>query len=399
MMGFFVRTRSPKRTLRSAATRCIAATVIQSLVLCVSAAAAAPVADELERGVPSVRPAAPLYPPQGANLPVSPAGQPANGIVQPNGQPVTPATTSSGGGAQTNARAGNQPPVPELTPYVNLQDEHEAWRQPVAAPGQVAPGVRLIRMRDNMIGVIHTRAYKKTLIRLPACEEVTIATPGESSGFVATVPAIANGGAAHAKSLGIPLNEVEVSTKISGSDTSLHIRTRSGRLYAFQVFAEPLDYGSVSDLTVLVEHDGACAPVDGGRQGAQSSSPTDFVRSIPFDAKRLRFDAYKAYGASPAVAWLAPDQIAYDGVWLFLNYGRRADLISKPVAMNVVEGVPSPAQQEWVGQENEMLVVKSPGAVVMLQSGNTWLCVRRTVDDVTPVNAGSFVIDPALGRQ
>lgn len=391
--------RSPEGNARRAALLVLAVAAVMGLTLGVSPSVAAPVADELEHGVPGIRPAAPLYSPQGAAVPGAPAGQPANGMMQPSGQPVAPATASSGNGSQGNARAGGQPAVPELTPYVNLQDEHEAWRQPVAAPGQVAPGVRLIRMRDNMVGVIHTRAYKRTLIRLPACEEVTIATPGDTSGFVATVPALANGGASQARSLGIPLNEVEVSTKISGSDTSLHIRTRSGRLYAFQVFAEPLDYGSVSDLTVLVEHDGACAPVDGATQGGKSSSPADFVRTIPFNAQRLRFDAYKAYGASATVAWLAPDQIAYDGVWLFLNYGRRADLISKPVAMNVVEGVPSPAQQEWVGQDNEMLVVKSPAALVMLQSGNTWLCVRRTVDDVTPVNAGSFVIDPSLGRQ
>lgn len=364
---------------------------------------AAPVADELEHGAPpaasgpTVRPAGPLYAPQGATLPGA-GGVGGGQSINNQGAGPAAVTGSSNSVGRATAQAAGAGSV-ELNPYDPLGDEHAAWRNPVAAPGQVAPGVRLLRMRDNMVGVIHTRAYKLTMIRLPACEEVTIATVGESNGFIPKVPAISAGGGKEAVARGIPLNEVELATKVSGSDTSLHVRTRSGRLYAFQIFAEHLDSTNVSDLTVLVEHDGACAQADGDPVGGRSAAPApDFVRSIPFDAKRLRFDAYRAFGESPAVAWLAPDILAFDGMWLFIDYGRRADLISKPVALNVVEGVPSPAQQEWVGQDSAMLVVKSPADLVMLQSGNSFICIRRVVDTTQPLG-NAFVIDPSLGRR
>ncbi|MCW2242554.1 hypothetical protein [Azospirillum canadense] len=305
-------------------------------------------------------------------------------------QGATPVARSTGAAA-----AAAVPPPPELNPYTPLGDTHDAWRQPVAAPGQVAPGVRLLRMRDNMVGVIHTRAFKQTLIRLSPCEEITLASVGESRGFTATVEAIKAGGAAQAKARGIPLNEAELSTIVAGSDTSLHIRTRSGRLYAFQVFAETLDYDKVSDLSVIVEHDAAC---QAEAVVTSAAAPGDFVRRIPFDAAKMRFDAYRAFGADPSVAWLAPDHLAFDGLWLFIDYGRRADQIAKPIALNVVEGVPSPAQQEWIGPDSAMLVVKSPADTVMLQSGGTWLCVRRVTPDGPPPPLSVFAIDPALGK-
>lgn len=357
-------------------------------------AGAAPIQDELEHGAPGgstgagVRTAAPLYTPQGATLP---GGGGRTGSTAAGAAPVTRSTAA--GASPSEAAA-----PPELNPYESLDDTHEAWRQPVAAPGQVAPGVRVLRMRDNKIGVIHIRAFKQTLIRLPPCEEITLASVGESRGFTTQVQAIAAGSPAQARASGIPLNEAELSTIVSGSDTSLHIRTRSGRLYAFQVFAEKLDYANVSDLTVIVEHDAACQP-DGAAAAANDAAPGDFVRRIPFNAAAMRFDAYRAFGPDPSVAWLAPEHIAFDGAWLFIDYGRRADQMSKPIALNVVDGVPSPAQQEWIGPDSSMLVVKSPADTVMLQSGATWLCVRRIAEDSPPPPPSVFVVDPALDKR
>lgn len=372
----------------------IACPALVCIVLAAAPAIAADPVDELERGAPppgaAVRTAPPLYGTQGANLPASTVGQPS-GTQGPPG-PSMVSGVGAGGGRPA------PPPEPVLNPYQPLDDEHAAWRSPLPAPGQVAPGVRLLRMRDNTIGIVHTRAYKVSLIRLPPCEEITLASVGEDKGFVARVPGLTpKGGAAEARALGIPLNEVEINAKVSGSDTSLHVRTRSGRLYVFQIFAEKLDSKDVSDLTVLVEHDDACQPVALGSGTGSAAAPGDFVRRIPFDAARLRFDSYRAFGASPAVAWMAPQHIAFDGLWLFLDFGGKADQIAKPIAMNVVEGVPSPAQQEWIGQESATLVVKSPSDVVMLQSGASWICIRRVPED--HALPGVFAVDPALGKQ
>ena len=367
------------------------ATLLCGALLLAAPAGAAPISDELEHGAPTaatgagVRPAPPLYAAQGATLPGG--GTPA--APSPG---ATPVARSAGAGT-----APAVPPPPKLNPYTPLGDTHDAWRQPVAAPGQVAPGVRVLRMRDNMVGVIHVRAFKQTLIRLPVCEEVTVVSVGESQGFTPQVEALNAGSPAEAKARGIPLNEVGLSTIVAGSDTSLHIRTRSGRLYAFQVFAEKLDYDKVSDLSVIVEHDAACQ-AESVAAPANGAAPGDFVRRIPFDAAKMRFDAYRAFGADPSVAWLAPDHLAFDGLWLFIDYGRRADQIAKPIALNVMEGVPSPAQQEWIGPDSSMLVVKSPADTVMLQSGGTWLCVRRVAPDGPPPPPSVFAIDPALGK-
>lgn len=378
-----------------------------ALTLPAGAASTAPV-DELEHGVsPGVRPAPTIYGAygaQGSSVPggTAPAGSaaPGNGSQQPvRSVPPGSAGLLVNGGA--NQGGGQQPSAAaEVNPYVPLEDEHDAWRRAVAAPGQVAPGVRVLQLRDNKVGIVHARAFKKTLIRLPPCEEVTVASVGELVGFVPEVPSLAAGGAALARAKGIPLNEVEISPRVSGSDTSLHIRTRSGRLYAFQVFAEALNAKDVSDFTVLVEYDGACSAEGGagGPAGSGTAGSGDFIRSIPFDAQKTRFDAYRAFGRSERDAWLAPEVIGFDGYWLLLDYGKRADLIAKPVALNVVEGVPSPAQQEWVGPEGTMLVVKSPSSLVMLQSGQSWLCIRR-IDGSEPVGTRTLTIDPSLGRR
>lgn len=349
--------------------------------------------DELENGV-GVRSGQPLYGTQGIAVP-PPNGAGSHGTPHgASGQGVAGAGVVRGG----RRDAAAAPELPPLNPYEPLEDEHAAWRKPIAAPGQMAPGVRLLRMRDNLIGIVHTRAYKQTLIRLPPCEEVTLASVGEAEGFTVKVPGLVpKGGVAEAKSLGIPVNEIEVMTKVAASDTSLHVRTRSGRLYAFQVFAERLDVENVSDMTVLVEHDAACQTAGGAATGNAPGGGTggDFVRNIPFDAARMKFDAYRAFGATPAAAWMAPQHIGFDGLWLFLDYGRRADEITKPIALNVIEGVPSPAQQEWIGPTGSLLVIKSPADTVMLQSGNTWLCIRRVPEDRVP--PAVFVVDPALG--
>lgn len=298
---------------------------------------------------------------------------PAAGVPQP-AYPAPAAGARPPGAAEASPGRG----VGDLDPYTPLDDEHRAWRNAVAAPGQSAPGYKPLRWRPGRVGIINGRAFKTTYIELPPCEVVVGAWVGDEAGFKLRAPGVGLGDQREAaRRAGFPLNSVQVTPVLSGSDTSVHIRTASGRLYTFQVFAEELQVKHVSDLTVEVQVDGLCGSPDAA---TPASADGDFVRTIPFDVARLRRGAYRTFGSSEEVSWLVPDEILTDGLWVLMDFGERAEAMARPAAFVIVDGAPRPASQRWIGERGQILAVRNPTDQMLLQSGQAVLCIRRAGD-------------------
>jgi ComB9 competence protein len=395
--------------VRGAAVTFMAVVAVVTLPTPILAQPARPVAP------PGLVPATGLVPDRPPNTIPQPGPQPGpSGKTPPNGPSnsaqVGRQTDSASNGAQAGRQtdsAANSPNTPERAgdPTIPLDAVQKAWDDPVPAPGQISPGIRRIKYNPLKVERIRIRQLSKPTIQLPECESLP---PGDTG--------IVNGDSYSFTAKRKGENEVEIFTAYAGVDTNIQLKAVSGRTYLFYVRGESVKTEIITDFRILIEdpaHCGASAagPVSGEvetvRSGALGMGPPgmgplgagvakkDFVRDIPFDRAKLRFDDYALFAKSVKDAEIAPERVANDGVFTYLDFGDRIDRIKFPVAYLTVDDTDTIVNQRIIGQHGQILVVEAIGDIT-LKNNERIVCVRYTQRTPPP---HAVRIDDDLGRK
>lgn len=242
------------------------------------------------------------------------------------------------------------------------------------SPGNA--GVFVARYSPDQVYKIRVREFMTTTIVLPEWESIAKAVLGDAYGFKAeqTQPHI-----------------LVVRSALAGADTTLTVIGESGRVYPFYIRAEGYNSQNVPDVAVYVKADRSADPphptdagvaktgkFKKGKAVAKEASTVearnrggvedpDWLRAIPFDPSKLRFDFTMTGDKS-----IAPDRIFTDGIFTYFDYASDWDESDLPVVYRVVDGVDTPVNTRSKGK---MLIAESAGAFT-LRNGQRVICVR-----------------------
>lgn len=340
------------------AVRLLGATALAaSLVLGTALGARATVFDEIEGR--QVRPAYQDLGNDAIDRDGRDAGPPANPLPDPGAAPVA-ADTASG------VLAGRVP----------LGQVQPAWRDPVAAPGQIAPGVVTHDHRPAQTIRVRTRLYMTSVIALPACDPVADIYVGDTWAFTVSHPRD---------------TVILVQPEVPGADTNMHVIGESGTHYMFYLESAGPEAPDITDMSIDIRHPDLCLGRNGGERnwtarGAQRPAPTrpvvgpserpsDWLREVPFDPSELDFDTHEIRIDRASDAAIAPERVFSDGRWIYLDFGARADSVRWPAAFLTVDGVDQPVNTQIVGQRGQILAVAGTGTVT-LRSGQQVVCIQ-----------------------
>lgn len=260
-----------------------------------------------------------------------------------------------------------------------------AWDEPVAAPGQVAPGHLVVHYDPYATTTVRVGENLLTTIRLPGCERIAAVRVGDAHNFEVTQESG---------------NELSVYAWTPGVDTSLEVRGRTGNRYVFLLRSQQASASDVADIAVTVQDRRACGVVDrvagrpapGAPVGTTATGAPMSGRPEPFAPADLDFDRYRIFVGEPGHAVIAPDRVYTDGVTTYLDYGRRAERMERPAVFAVVDGVDEPVDVRVTGARGQIVAVPVIGDL-SLRSGQAVVCIRLRHRDPPP----EVTVDESLG--
>lgn len=308
--------------------------------------------------------------------------------------------------------AGNKPAgaaakggIRQAIPMGQLQ---KAWDTRCDASKQATAGVKVVSHARNRVFCIDVRQNMPVTVFFPEWEDVVQFTNGDPSAFTVTN--------APAKELSRKTLRIEA-TELANVDTNLIVVGRAtggdgakgrwsvasgGRnVYTFILRSYPVDAATITDQVVFVEASlsGGAVNLDDvrtaqmaveidagttkpGGAGAASvvvaeADATDYLREVPFNMAKMRFDSYSVQVSNDLSYSIAPVRVFTDGTFTWLDFGEsgRADRIQKPVLFRVVDGIDNPANYNWTGPEENIMVVHHVGDFT-LRNGDRVVCVR-----------------------
>ena len=256
-------------------------------------------------------------------------------------------------------------PAMSRSPSLPLGTLQRSWDRPVAASGQTAPGVVHYLWQADFVMGVRTRDFMVTTLMLPLWERITDFYVGDSVVFEVKK---------------VKGNVFAVRSRNAGADSNLVLLGVSGNVYNFYIRSEAWNSGQVTDLTIYIDapHDtDERVADDAGGEGNTLGNPAvpDYIRRIVKRPEDVRFDM-KLYAQHPSDADIAPLRVFEDGLFTYFDYGDRADVVTRPVVHQVVDGVDSTVNSRTIGPRGSILVAEAVGDFT-LRSGNRIVCVKR----------------------
>jgi len=257
-------------------------------------------------------------------------------------------------------------PAMSRSPSLPLGTLQRSWDRPVAANGQTAPGVIHYLWQADFVMGVRTRDFMVTTLMLPSWERVSEFYVGDPVVFEVKR---------------VKGNVFAIRSRNAGADSNLALLGASGNIYNFYVRSEAWNSNQVTDLAVYVdaareaEEESGAATSPRGRDAAEGPAVPDYIRRIIKRPEDLRFDM-KLYGQHPSDAEIAPSRVFEDGLFTYFDFGDRADIVTRPIVHQVVDGVDSAVNSRTVGPHGSILVAEAVGDFT-LRSGNRVVCVKR----------------------
>lgn len=257
-------------------------------------------------------------------------------------------------------------PAMSRSPSLPLGTLQRSWDRPIAANGQTAPGVIHYLWQADFVMGVRTRDFMVTTLMLPGWEKVAEFYVGDPVVFEVKK---------------VRGNVFAVRSRNAGADSNLVLLGVSGNVYNFYLRSEAWNSTQISDLTVYVDapreqddQDADGYPERSGLNGKDSGVP-DYIRHLVKRPEDLRFDM-KLYAQHPSDADIAPARVFEDGLFTYFDFGDRADVVTRPVVHQVVDGVDSVVNSRTVGPHGSILVAEAVGDFT-LRSGTRIVCVKR----------------------
>jgi type IV secretory pathway VirB9-like protein len=288
------------------------------------------------------------------------------GLPNDNSGPTIPAPLLNNTEAAIDQESHGDFPAMSRSPSLPLGTLQRSWDRPVAANGQTAPGVIHYLWQADFVMGVRTRDFMVTTVMLPNWERVAEFYVGDPVVFEVKK---------------VKGNVFAIRSRNAGADSNLALLGSSGNIYNFYVRSEAWNSNQVTDLTVYVdaaregvEESGALASPRVG-DAAEGTAVPDYVRRIIKRPEDLRFDM-KLYAQHPSDAEIAPARVFEDGLFTYFDFGDRADIVTRPIVHQVVDGVDSAVNSRTVGLHGSILVAEAIGDFT-LRSGSRVVCVKR----------------------
>ncbi len=288
------------------------------------------------------------------------------GLPNDNAGPAIPAPLLNNTEAAIDQESHGDFPAMSRSPSLPLGTLQRSWDRPVAANGQTAPGVIHYLWQADFVMGVRTRDFMVTTLMLPSWERIAEFYVGDPVVFEVKK---------------VKGNVFVIRSRNAGADSNLALLGSSGNIYNFYIRSEAWNSNQVTDLTVYVdaaredeEESGTPAFPRGGGAGEGPAVP-DYVRRIIKRPEDLRFDM-KLYAQHPSDAEIAPSRVFEDGLFTYFDFGDRADIVTRPIVHQVIDGVDSAVNSRTVGPHGSVLVAEAVGDFT-LRSGNRVVCVKR----------------------
>jgi len=286
-------------------------------------------------------------------------------LPTPNQGPAIPAPLLDNTESAIDQESHGDFPSMSRSPSLPLGTLQRSWDRPVPANGQSAPGVVHYLWQTDFVMGVRTRDFMVTTLMLPGWERISEYYVGDPVVFEVKK---------------VRANIVAVRSRNAGADSNLVLLGASGNIYNFYIRSEAWNSNQVTDIAVFVDaakdgDDQDSAVAADFTQTAASPVLPDYIRKVVRRPEDIRFDM-KLFAQHPADAEIAPARVFEDGLFTYFDFGDRADIVTRPVVHQVVDGVDSVVNSRTVGPQDSVLVAEAVGDFT-LRSGNRVVCVKR----------------------
>lgn len=280
--------------------------------------------------------------------------------------------------------------------FNSLGMTQSAWLDPLQnlGEGQSKPAYSKYYWSPDLILPIRVREGMVTLLNFPSWELIEDIYLGDSSSFDGQI-------SGPNTVLLYPKKGANV-----GVDTNIIIFGRSGNKYVFYLKSEGVNTerltNSIIDIEVI---DGAGggkrAGVSGGLGGhsgvnassfqggnnksvdslfTKSFQRSDWIKSIPLDASKFRFDI-EVYIPNPEDVVIAPERVWRDDIFTYIDLGEKSlTMTQRPIVTLIVERIEVPVGFRTKGPNNRLIIVEGIGDMV-LRNGKRMVCLKLRRSD------------------
>lgn len=278
--------------------------------------------------------------------------------------------------------------------FNSLGMTQSAWLDPLQnlGEGQTKPAYSKYYWSPDLILPIRVREGMVTLLNFPSWELIEDMYLGDSSSFDGQI-------SGPNTVLLYPKKGANV-----GVDTNIIIFGRSGNKYVFYLKSEGVNTerltNSIIDIDVIDgPSSGRRAGVSGGHSNVNASAyrggndksvdslftksfqRSDWIKSIPLDASKFRFDI-EVYIPNPDDVVIAPERVWRDDIFTYIDLGEKSlTMTQRPIVTLIVERIEVPVGFRTKGPNNRLIIVEGVGDMV-LRNGKRMICLKlRRSDD------------------
>jgi len=281
--------------------------------------------------------------------------------------------------------------------FNSLGMTQSAWLDPLQnlGEGQTKPAYSKYYWSPDLILPIRVREGMVTLLNFPSWELIEDMYLGDSSSFDGQI-------SGPNTILLYPKKGANV-----GVDTNIIIFGRSGNKYVFYLKSEGVNTerltNSIIDIEVIdgpagSKKAGVASGGIGGHSNINASAfrggndksvdslftksfqRSDWIKSIPLDASKFRFDI-EVYIPNPDDVVIAPERVWRDDIFTYIDLGEKSlTMTQRPIVTLIVERIEVPVGFRTKGPNNRLIIVEGIGDMV-LRNGKRMICLKLRRSD------------------
>ena len=243
---------------------------------------------------------------------------------------------------------------PESVPLGQIQDEWDT-----ASP---KAGIYTTTYLHDHVIRLKTRPFMTTTIVLPEWEEINDISIGDDDLFLVEKKGD---------------NIVALMSKSEGCDTSLTIIGKSRNIYAFYIRSEGIHSAHIPDIVVYVQSTFLRHKLKHPKKLSKTlakndlkDAPDDYMEVVPFLPENVTF-LFEMSALDGESRSIAPESVYSDGIWTWLDFKTRWNIITLPAVYLAVDGVDTPVNTRVVGTK---IIVHGTGPLT-LKSGQKVVCI------------------------
>lgn len=243
-------------------------------------------------------------------------------------------------------------PQPSKDPF-SIGAVQKGWEQ-----ADLDKRVREVFWTPNQVMRLTVRDYMSTTIKLPEWEIIVHYEVGEDGNFIAKK---------------VCANILTLRAVYAGCDTNLTVIGKTGNVYTFYVRSVSFKDKTLPDLIYYVTTNFGKDNKDIRKITLDDTASLESNDDIPFNPSKLNFNYFMSGDMK-----IAPQTVYDDGIFTWLDYGKRWNKEDLPTVYHIKDDVESPVNTRIEGTK---IVIEATGDFV-LKSGEKRVCIFTDDDEV-----------------